>query len=405
MNRTIDQPRPLPGAWRQSLFEETMHLDALILLPGPAEDETSPPWLTPIQGRTLLEDTVWNLSRHGIRRLFLAAGSGGADLTAHLGNLFPDVNFVDLAVDGLSAALDATKGRITKSFVLADGRALFDCNYLGLELLRKEHCAAAVVALPTSTPSHPVLLGDGGIPSIFGEGAPGPVAMDSGLCVLERDAVVDDAPETVTALLRKLSSTGRLQGVVLQGFHLDMRLPGDLATAEKQLAQWRVKPAVFLDRDGVLNEDHGYVHTPEDFAWITNAPLAVKALNDSGVLVIVLTNQSGVARGYFTEDEFREFTGWIDAQLAEHGAHVDATYHCPHHPEHGEPPYRATCDCRKPLPGLIDQAVAQWSIALNKSTLIGDSDRDLEAAAARDIPALRFEGGDLLNFVRKHDLA
>lgn len=381
-----------------------MHLDALILLPGPYVDGTAPPWLLPIQGNTLLEDTVWNLARYGIRRHFLAAGAEGAALAAHLGGLFPDVEFVDLNADGLPAALAAAKQRIASSFVLADGRVLFDCNYLGLELLRRESGAAAALALPTATPSHPVLLGDGGIPSVFGEGAPGPATLDSGLCVLDRAAIMGDAPDTVTGLLSSLSTTRSLQGVVLPGFHLDMRIPCDLAAAESRLAHWRVKPTVFLDRDGVLNEDRGYVHTPEEFSWITNAPLAVKALNDNGVLVIVLTNQSGVARGYYTEDEFHEFTRWINEQLAQHGAHIDATYHCPHHPKHGEPPYRAKCDCRKPLPGLIDQALVQWSIALEKSTLIGDSDRDLEAAAARNITALRFEGGDLLDFIRKHDL-
>lgn len=379
--------------------------DALVYFPESAETGDAPPvWLSPIDGRMPIEDTVWILTRHGVRRLFLAAGSSGRDIAARLGRIFPAVTINDLRTDELSAALTAVCKNVQEAFVLADGRVVFDCNYLELERRRREHDASAAVALTPGAHTHPVFMDNGGIPSVFGEGSPGPTSLDSGVAVLHCSAIPQDVPGTVAELLGVINAKSRIQGLIHKGFHLDMRMPEAKNEALRRLPPWRVKPAVFLDRDGVLNEDAGYVHSPDQFVWTENATEAVKRLNDRGMLVIVLTNQSGIARGYYSEDEFHAFTAWIGEQLAVHGAHVDATYHCPHHPDHGEPPYRCVCNCRKPEAGLIDMALEDWSVDLEHSVMIGDSDRDIEAAAARGIKALKFEGVDLLAFLQQNGL-
>jgi D-glycero-D-manno-heptose 1,7-bisphosphate phosphatase len=163
----------------------------------------------------------------------------------------------------------------------------------------------------------------------------------------------------------------------------------------------RIGPALLLDRDGTLNLDRGWVHKPEDFCWIEGAREAIKWANDRGILVFVITNQAGIARGYYSEEEFRTFTAWIDGELAAAGAHVDATYHCPHHPTAGMGECRRECRCRKPAPGLIERALAEWGFDPARSVMVGDEEHDMEAAATAGIRGVRFTGGSLLDCVKR----
>lgn len=162
------------------------------------------------------------------------------------------------------------------------------------------------------------------------------------------------------------------------------------------------RPAVFLDRDGVLNVDHGFVSTPERWEWVCDAPAAVAELNALGYLVVVATNQSGIGRGHFSENDFAGITAWMRERLADHGATLDAVYHCPHHPTEAIGAYRRDCECRKPRPGMLLAAIADLGIDASASYLIGDSGRDIEAAEAAGVTGLHFEGGSLLAFVREN---
>ncbi len=162
-----------------------------------------------------------------------------------------------------------------------------------------------------------------------------------------------------------------------------------------------LRPAVFFDRDGVLNVDTGYAHQPEELLWIEGAAEAVRLCNAAGRFVFVVTNQSGVARGYFTEDAVRAFHERMQADLRRVGAHVDAFAYCPHHPEGAVPGLAVDCACRKPRPGMILELLARWPVDAARSLLIGDSPRDLEAAAAAGLRGELFRGGDLAAFVRR----
>lgn len=156
------------------------------------------------------------------------------------------------------------------------------------------------------------------------------------------------------------------------------------------------RPAAFLDRDGVLIVDHGYVHRPDQLDWIDNAPAAVRMLNEAGFYVIVVTNQAGVARGYYDEATVNRFHAYMQDRLREHGAHIDAFYYCPHHPQGTIQDYAIACGCRKPGSGLLEQAAAEWPINRDHSFLVGDKDTDLQAAAAFNIPAIHFDGSTSL---------
>jgi D-glycero-D-manno-heptose 1,7-bisphosphate phosphatase len=138
--------------------------------------------------------------------------------------------------------------------------------------------------------------------------------------------------------------------------------------------------AVFMDRDGTISEEVGYINHPSRFQVFPYSAAAVKLLNDNGWLAIVVTNQAGVARGYFPEEMIVTVHDLLNSELNSGGAHLDAIYYCPHHPLVGEPPYRLDCDCRKPKPGLITTAAKDLDIDLDRSWMIGDRYSDIELA-------------------------
>lgn len=139
------------------------------------------------------------------------------------------------------------------------------------------------------------------------------------------------------------------------------------------------RPAVFLDRDGTINVERDYLHRIEDFAFIPGAPQAIRRLKDAGFLVVVVTNQSGVARGYFPETAVEELHRHLQRELGRVGAGIDAFYLCPHHPHAGIGDYRIECACRKGSPGMLLQAAAEHHIDLGASWMVGDKAADIEA--------------------------
>jgi D-glycero-D-manno-heptose 1,7-bisphosphate phosphatase len=140
-----------------------------------------------------------------------------------------------------------------------------------------------------------------------------------------------------------------------------------------------LRPAVFLDRDGTINEDVDYLRHPDQMRLIPGAAAAIARLNQRGLAVIVVTNQSAVARGLLTENDLAAIHLHLHELLAAEGAHVDGIYYCPHHPEAANADFRRDCDCRKPGPGMLLQAARDHGLDLAASVMIGDSRRDLEA--------------------------
>jgi D,D-heptose 1,7-bisphosphate phosphatase len=142
----------------------------------------------------------------------------------------------------------------------------------------------------------------------------------------------------------------------------------------------KLSAAIFVDRDGTLNEDIGYVSTPGELVLYPWAAEAVRLINKSGFLTIVITNQAGIARGMYTEQTLDAIHSRMIEQLARKGARIDGVYYCPHHPEIGAGRYRKACECRKPQTGMLDKAARDHHINLTRSFVIGDKASDIKLA-------------------------
>ncbi|GAA0349118.1 D-glycero-beta-D-manno-heptose 1,7-bisphosphate 7-phosphatase [Bowmanella denitrificans] len=138
--------------------------------------------------------------------------------------------------------------------------------------------------------------------------------------------------------------------------------------------------ALFLDRDGVINLDHGYVYKPQDFQFVEGIFALCRRFHQAGYLLVVVTNQSGIGRGYYSEADFAQLTEWMKQRFIEQQAPLAGVYYCPHHSESAQGQYKLACDCRKPEPGMLLQAAKDLNIDLSQSVMVGDKVSDMQAA-------------------------
>jgi D-glycero-D-manno-heptose 1,7-bisphosphate phosphatase len=368
--------------------------------------ERLPKPMMPVAGGPFLDQLLWNLQRHGLRRVVLSVGYLADTIRDHVG----DGSHYGLEVSychedepaGTGGALALALPQLEERFLVLNGDTLFDLNYLDLALALAEHDGAlALRSVPDAGRYGSVQLEAGRVVAFLEKGRSGPGQINGGVYALRRSVVERSLGSSIERdWLPRLASEGRLAGRSYDGFFLDIGLPESLARAQLDVPDWRRMPAALLDRDGVLNVDRGYVHTPDAFAWRPGAIEAVKWLNDRGVLTIVVTNQTGIGRGYYTEEAFHDFSAWIDGQLHRHGAHLDATYFCPDHPEHGLGDYRRDSGCRKPQPGMLEAALRDWGFDRDRSFLVGDKVSDVQAAERFGIPGRLIGDENLLEVVR-----
>jgi len=372
-----------------------------------------PKCLQPVAGRPFIDHLLWQLHRHGVRRVVLCTGRLHEAVAAHVGD---GSAFGVEAVYSRESEPLGTAGALALAAPLVQGEIVFalngdslcDCNLTELaRRLRVEPDAEAAITLctvPDAGRFGSVALGEHArVEAFLEKSTSGAGLVNAGVyCV--RAEWLRSLNVAHSALERDefpaLAATGRLLGVATDAPLTDIGTPESLASAQATVAAWRRKPCAFLDRDGVINLDVGHLCDPALFEFTPGMPQAIKLLNDIGWLVVVITNQAGIGRGKYTEAEFEAFSAWIDDRLAEGGAHVDAVYHCPHHPTEGVGEYRVACDCRKPGPGMVLAAIAEWQPDVERSFLLGDKESDVEAAEAAGVRGVLYTGGDLHDVVR-----
>lgn len=367
------------------------------------------PLLT-VGGRPFLDYIIDDLVRQGFTEVLLLAGFLGEQVKALYHDKIWRNGRLRVVIEpqpmGTGGALRFAEPFLAEKFLLLNGDTFFDINLRALAIPESVPDDGLVMALRPNvegTRFGRVTLTEGFVKGFHAPepGRSGPI--NGGIYCLSR-TVVQAIPPVKTSLegdiFPGLADRGLIRGMEFGGFFLDIGVPEDLARAELEMPARTTRRAVFFDRDGVLNADTGYVHKPTDFNWIPGAKEAVRICNDNGYLVFVVTNQAGVAHGYYQEQHVRELHDWMTEELAREGAHIDAFEYCPHHPQGRTEAYRRPCRRRKPGGGMIEDLLSHWPTDRNASFLIGDKQSDLDAAAAARINGYLFEGGNLTDLVQ-----
>ncbi|MBI5261245.1 MAG: HAD-IIIA family hydrolase [Bradyrhizobium sp.] len=305
---------------------------------------------------------------------------------------------------GVGGALGRAWNLLNSRFLLLNANSFFDFNLLDLISRSADSLVHAALLAATKDDRHARVSLDGDIVSGLlapGQGRTCPIV--SGICVIDRRilAKIPRHPASLEQVFEKPIASGAVRGTAYHGYFTDIDFPDEFARAALELKERLTRPAVFFDRDGVLNHDAGYVFEASKFQWMERAREAVKLVNDAGYFAFVITNQSGVARGFYEESHVHALHRWMADELATIGAHVDAFEHCPDHPDAAVERYRRVSPRRKPGPGMITDLLERFPVAAANSILIGDQPTDLEAARAAGIQGLLFQTGNLEIFVRE----
>ncbi len=360
--------------------------------------------LLKVGDKPFLEYLIWNLVRHGVNDIIITTGYLGEQfvLLEESANRFGCTIrcFQEESPLGTGGCLKAIEGNLKDAFFVLNGDSIFEVNYRDLACsLERNTSVLATLTLRELTDASRFgnVLFSGGLITSFQEkktSEDGVTLINGGVYVMRKE-ILNLIPKQKFSLERDLFPTlaesKQLGGILNDGFFLDIGVPESYQAAQTLIPNWQTRKAVFFDRDGVLNFDFGYVHKKEDFKWISEAKDVVKFCNDSGWLVFIVTNQAGIARGHYSETEFMNLMEWVSDELAEHGAHIDKVYYCPHHPTAGLGKLKKKCGCRKPEPGMIEQALSEWPVDKASSILIGDKKSDVDAANASGIKGILFD--------------
>jgi D,D-heptose 1,7-bisphosphate phosphatase len=364
-----------------------------------------------VAGRPFLDTLIDEIVRYdAFEEILLLAGHQSERVLARYSAAVRGRARLTIALEqeplGTAGALARAINRLQNRFLLLNGGSFFDFNLL--DLAWRADSSLVHMALRAGTvgdrSDHVVLENDRVRAFVApGHGAAGPA--DAGVYVIDRSIVdgIDRLPASLELdVLPALAAGGTLRGTCYRGYFVDVGTAKDLASAEIALKERLRRPAVFFDRDGVLNHDTGYIFEARELKWVDGAREAVKAVNDAGYFAFVVTNQSGVARGLYDESDIRSLHRWMADEMALMGAHIDAFEYCPDHPEGTIERYRRASDRRKPAPGMITDLLSRFPVNADDSMLIGDKASDLEAAQAAGLKGHLFSGGNLEAFVKQH---
>jgi len=372
----------------------------------------TPKPLLPCGDRPFLAWLMREFIRFGVEEFVLLTGHLAAEVEARVATLRASLpRDVSIVVSrepiraGTGGAIWHARNHLDERFLLCNGDSLFDCNLARLLSAGDADAAGRVLLRETSDVSRFGLVRlDRDIVTAFSQRAEGGEGgiINTGIYLFNRAVLHDLSPvcSLEAHVLPRLAARGTLRGTVADGYFRDIGIPDDYVLAQQEIPQVLRRRALFLDRDGVVNVDHGYVGTRDRFEWMPGAHEAIRAATDAGWHVFVITNQSGVARGLYDEAAVMALHGWMTDEVRCAGGNIDDTRYCPFHPDGIVPAYRMVSDWRKPAPGMLLDLMRGWELDRARCLLIGDQDSDMAAAQAAGIEALRFSGGNLLDFIR-----
>jgi D,D-heptose 1,7-bisphosphate phosphatase len=331
----------------------------------------SPKPMLPCGDRPFLAWLLREFVRYGVEEFLLLTGHLPAEMKTRmqrLSALLPRAARIVISeADTVLQACERLDGR----FLLCSGRSLFDCNLA--------HMLAA----------------DSVGPSVVGR------MVHAGVYLFHRSLLEQLAPDSSleAGILPRLAARGKLRDIADEGYFLDIGSQQEFARAQQEIPRLLRRRALFLDRDGVINVDHGWVGSRDRFEWMPGARAAIRSATDAGWHVFVVTNQSGVARGHYDEVAVAALHAWMTDEVRRAGGTIDDIRYCPFHEDASVAAYRRTSDWRKPAPGMLLDLLRAWEVDPVRCVLIGDQPSDMAAAAAAGIDGHRFVGGNLLDFV------
>lgn len=369
---------------------------------GDLTRETPKPMLE-VGGRPFLDYLIENVRRHGLTKILLLCGYRADVVADHYAGDAGITIIREPAPAGTGGALLHAAEALDERFFLLNGDTLFDFNLLSL--VPPFH-GIATLALRAQAPgkrSGWVALEGDRIRAFHGPetGPGGPI--NAGVYLMSKRILghIGAGPVSLEgAVFPALAAAGALGAHLADGYFIDIGIPEDFARAQSEVPARRLRPAVFFDRDGVLNVDTGYPHRPDQIEWVPGALQAVRMANEAGYYTFVVTNQAGVARGYYGEDDVKALHSWMNGELQKSGAHIDRFEYCPTHPDGTVAPYGRADRRRKPNPGMLQDLMRDFPVDAARSFLVGDRPGDIEAATGAGVEGFLYEGGNLADFVR-----
>lgn len=367
--------------------------------------QNTPKPLLPVGGVPFLQLLIQEITRYGIDQFLLLAAYKAEQFeafAAQIGQALGRRITIEVAVEpeqaGTGGALFHAREKLDDAFYLFNGDTLLDVPLDGLANQLADPRNIGCLALrhvPDASRYGVVDVAAGQIVRFGRTPAPGEAAwINGGVAAFRRSFVDRLQPQGAfeTQALPDLAREGALAAVKAQGFFIDIGVPADFQRSQAAIPEYRRRPAVFFDRDGVINRDHGHVGQLDRFEWIPGAREAVAMVNAKGFYAFVVTNQAGIAKGLYSEADYHRLTQHMRAGLSQAGARFDDERYCPFHPDGVRPAYRQASDWRKPAPGMLLDLMKFWPIDKARSVMIGDRDSDMQAAAAAGIQGHLFTG-------------
>ncbi len=350
--------------------------------------------MAPVANRPFLEYILDYLKDNGIKKVVLATGYKHDIIKNHFGNIYNGINILYSVEDTPLLTGGAIKKALTmcnnNNVFIINGDTYFDVDLKKMKDFHNSNNADITVATKLMHDFDrygTVTLNNDKIMQFKEKRHIKKGLINGGIYLVNKDVLVNVEENKFSFeqdIMEKRTSELIIYSFISEGYFIDIGIPEDYYTAQKHFTK---NKALFLDRDGTINVDIGHLHKSEELVFIEGMPQLIKKYNELGYKVIVITNQAGIAKGYYTEEDMHNLHNFMNEQLkVKYGAKIDAFYFCPHHPD-----FTGECNCRKPKTGLLEQAIKDFNIDISQSLLIGDKPWDIECGERLGVKSYRVE--------------